>query len=64
MGRGREEVRRVELVCKMCGAEFEGDVVMASRAVPGVMGPVGEVLKKVVDNCPECGSYAVRLKRV
>jgi hypothetical protein len=36
---------------------------MASRAVPGVMGPVGEVVKKVVDNCPKCGSYAVRLKQ-
>jgi uncharacterized Zn finger protein len=63
VGRGREEVRRVEVVCKACGEEYTGEVVMASRAVPGVMGPIGEAMKKVVDNCPKCGSYAVRPKR-
>ncbi len=62
MGRGREEVRRIEVVCKACGAEYVGAVVMASRAVPGVMGPIGEVMKKAIDNCPKCGSYAVRPK--
>jgi hypothetical protein len=59
LGRAREEKRRMPLVCRACGARYEGEVVVASRAVPGVMGPVGEVVKKVVDNCPECGSYAV-----
>lgn len=62
MGRARETSRRMELVCRRCGTEYEGEAVMKSRAVPGVMGPVGEMLKNAVDNCPECGSYDIRLK--
>lgn len=62
MGKRRETTRRTGLVCRMCGTEYEGEVVMVSRAVPGVMGPVGEMLKNAKDNCPECGSYNVRPK--
>lgn len=63
MGKQREQVRLVEVVCRTCGTEYTGEMVMKSRAVPGVMGPVGEVLKNAMDNCPDCGSYNVQPKR-
>ncbi|WP_162924608.1 hypothetical protein [Rubrobacter indicoceani] len=62
MARAQESSRQAEVVCRMCGAEYRGEVVMKSRAVPGVMGPVGEMLKNAVDGCPVCGSYNIRLK--
>lgn len=63
MRRGGEETRRVEIECRICGTQYEGEVIMSSVAVPGVMGPVGERMKRAVDNCPKCGSYTVQPKR-